>query len=71
MVYRDEGEVQLVKEAAQKITVPRVRVLRDQLYPVNVDNANRTAVLDTDGNILPGLAEALGLENEVNITKIA
>jgi len=71
VVYRDEGEVQLVKEAAQKITVPRVRVLRDQLYPVNVDNANRTAVLDTDGNILPGLAEALGLENEVNITKIA
>ena len=38
---------------------------------MNVDNANRTAVLDADGNILLGLAEALGLENEVNITKIA
>lgn len=71
VVCRDEGEVQLVKEAAQKITVPGVRVLRDQLYPVKVDNANRTAVLDADGNILPGVAEALGTENEVNIAKIA
>ena len=71
VVCRDEGEVQLVKEAAQKITVPRVRVLRDQLYPVKIDNANRTAVLDVDGNILPGMAEALGTENEVSIAKIA
>lgn len=71
VVCRDEGEVQLVKGAAQKITVPGVRVLRDQLYPVRVDNANRSAVLDADGNILPGVAEALGAENEVNIAKIA
>jgi hypothetical protein len=71
VICRDEGEVQLVKEAAQKITVPGVRVLRDQLYPVRVDNANRTAVLDADGNILPGAVEALGAENEVNIAKIA
>ena len=45
--------------------------MRDQLYPVKVDNANRTAVLDVDRNILPGIAEALGTENEVNIVKIA
>ena len=71
VICRDEGEVQLVKEAAEKISVPGVRVLRDQLYPVRVDNANRTAVLDADGNILPGAAEALGTENDVNIAKIA
>ncbi|EAQ84441.1 hypothetical protein CHGG_08455 [Chaetomium globosum CBS 148.51] len=71
VICRDEGEVQLVKEAAVKISVPGVRVLRDQLYPVRVDNANRTAVLDADGNILPGAAEALGTENDVNIAKIA
>jgi hypothetical protein len=71
VICRDEVEVQLVKEAAQKISVPGVRVLRDQLYPVRVDNANRTAVLDAEGNILPGTAEALGRENEVNIAKIA
>jgi hypothetical protein len=71
VICRDEGEVQLVKEAAEKMTISGVRVLRDQLYPVRVDNANRTAVLDADGNILPGAAEALGAENEVNIAKIA
>jgi hypothetical protein len=71
VIYRDESEVALVKEAAQKIPVPGVRVLRDQLYPVRIDNANRTAVLDAEGNILPGAAEALGRENEVNIAKIA
>jgi hypothetical protein len=71
VICRDEGEVQLVKEAAQKISVSGVRVLRDQLYPVRVDNANRTAVLDANGNLLPGVIEALGAENEVNIAKIA
>jgi uncharacterized coiled-coil protein SlyX len=71
VICRDESETQLVKEAAQKISVPGVRVLRDQLYPVRVDNANRTAVLDADGNLLPGAMEALGTENEVNIAKIA
>lgn len=71
VVCRDESEVKMVKDAAQKITVQGVRVLRDQLYPVRIDNANRTAVLDTEGNILPGAMEALGTENGVNIAKIA
>ena len=71
LICRDETEFQLVKEAAQKTAVLGVRVLGDQLYPVRVDNANRTAVLDTDGNILPGAAEVLGKENEVDIAKIS
>ena len=45
--------------------------MRDQLYLVKVDNANRIAVFNIDGNILLGVAEALGIENEVNIAKIA
>ena len=71
VICRNEAEFKLVKEVAQKIVVTGARVLRDQLYPVKVDNANRTAVLDMDGNILPGVVEALGKENEVNIAKIA
>ncbi|EAQ84612.1 predicted protein [Chaetomium globosum CBS 148.51] len=70
VVCRDENETRIVKDAAQKITVPGVRVLRDQLYPVRIDNANRTAVLDAEGNVLPGAMEALGTENDVNIAKI-
>jgi hypothetical protein len=68
---RDEAELQLVKEAAQKTAADGARVMRDQLYPVKVDNANRSAVLDAQGKVLPGAAEELGKENEVNIAKIA
>ena len=46
-------------------------MLRDQLYPVKVDNANRTAVLDQDGEILLRAAEALGKENNVSRAKMA
>jgi Zinc knuckle len=68
---RDEAELQRVKEAAQKVAAEGARVLRDQLYPVKVDNANRSAVLDAHGKVLPGAAEVLGKENDVNIAKIA
>lgn len=68
---RDEAELQWVKEAVQKTAAEGARVLRDQLYPVKVDNANRSAVLDAEGKVLPGAAEVLGKENEVNIAKIA
>jgi hypothetical protein len=68
---RNEAELQKVKGAAQKAAVEGVRVLRDQLYPVKVNNANRTAVLHHEGKVLPGAAEVLGKENEVNIAKIA
>ncbi|KAH7472001.1 hypothetical protein FOMA001_g13208 [Fusarium oxysporum f. sp. matthiolae] len=70
VVCRDEAELQLVREAAERTMVKGVRVLGDQLYPVKVDGANRTAVLDSSGNILPGAAEALGKENEVTIAKM-
>ncbi|KJZ68662.1 hypothetical protein HIM_11947 [Hirsutella minnesotensis 3608] len=71
IVCRDEAELQMVKEAAQKTAVEGSRVMRDQLYPVRVDNANRTAVLDAEGDILPGAIEALSAENRVTIGKIS
>ncbi|KAJ3453213.1 hypothetical protein MRS44_018868 [Fusarium solani] len=70
VVCRNEAEMQLIREAAEKSVVKGARVLRDQLYPVKVDDANRTAVLDSSGNVLPGAAEALGKENEVTIAKM-
>ncbi|QGA14933.1 hypothetical protein EYB26_005087 [Talaromyces marneffei] len=71
VVCRHEDEMQQIKEAAQKIEIPGIRILRNQLYPVKIDNANRTAVLDADGNILSGTAEILGKENNVSIAKIS
>jgi hypothetical protein len=68
---RNETELQRVKKAAEKTVMIGARVLRDQLYPVKVDNANRIAILDQDGKPLPGITEALGKENDVHIAKIA
>jgi hypothetical protein len=68
---RDETELQLVKEATQKTAAPGLRVLRDQLYPFKIDNANRAAVLDQDGSIRSEAAEVFGKENEVRIAKMA
>jgi hypothetical protein len=57
---RDRAEHQLVKEAA-RVKAPRgTRVLRDELYPVKVDNVNRLAVLDQQGDYQAGVAEAFG-----------
>lgn len=68
---RDGCEFQRVKDAAQKTAIAGTRVLRDQLYPVKVDNANRTAILDKEGKVLPGAAHVVGKENDVSIAKIA
>jgi hypothetical protein len=46
-------------------------VLRDQLYPIKVDNANRTAILDNEGSLISGAVEMLGKENDVKIAKVA
>jgi hypothetical protein len=68
---RDEDELRLVKEATQKTAAPGVRVMRDQLYPVKIDNANRTAILNQDGSIRSEAAEVFGKENGVRIAKMA
>lgn len=68
---RNETEMARVKEVAQKSVVAGARVLRDQLYPVKVDNANRTAVLEENGELRPGVIEMLEKENEVKIATLA
>jgi hypothetical protein len=70
VICRDEAEMQLVKQTAEKTAVKSARVLRGQLFPVKVDGANRTAVLDSKVDILPQAMEALGKENEVTIANI-
>lgn len=49
----------------------RANVQRVEVAAQRIDNANRTAVLDADSTFLPRAAEALGAENEVNITRVA
>ncbi|KAM5353470.1 hypothetical protein ACJ41O_000120 [Fusarium nematophilum] len=71
VIGRNEEELNRIKAIIEAKKAPGARVLRDQLYPVKVDNINRTAVLDHEGKVLPGAMEALGQENEVQIAKMA
>ena len=68
---RDESELARVKEVVEKTKAVGSRVLRDQWYPVKVDNACRTAVLDEHGELRTGVVEMLEKENEVSIAKIS
>jgi hypothetical protein len=68
---RDEAEQQLVKQVAESKIALGVRVLRDELFPIKVDNVNRLAVLDGNGQIRAGAAEAFSQENETTVAKIA
>ncbi|GKU14980.1 unnamed protein product, partial [Fusarium langsethiae] len=55
VAYRDEAEHQRIKQAVEKAKLAAgVRVLRDELYPVKVDNVKRTAVLEETGEIRLG-----------------
>ena len=71
IIGRNEEEGKKIKDIVEAKKTPSTRVLRDQLYLVKVDKVNRTAVIDYEGKVLPGAAEALGQENEVQIAKLA
>ena len=71
IIGRNEEEVKKIEDIIEAKKTPGARVIRDQLYPVKVDNVNRTAVLDHEGKVLPGATEALGQENDVQIAKLA
>jgi hypothetical protein len=71
VLCQNEEEKQLIKEAVEKIPVRGLRLLRDQWYPLRIDNVNRTAVLDNLGNIKEGSIDTFNKENDVQIAKIA
>jgi hypothetical protein len=68
---REESELARVKEVAEKTKAVGSRVLRDQWYPIKVDNACRTAVLDKNGEVRAGVTEMLEKENDVKIAKLS
>lgn len=68
---RDQQELQMIKDAAGKIIPKGARVLKDQLYPIKVDNARKDGILAEDGSLLAGITESLGKENEASVAKVA
>ncbi|KIW35909.1 uncharacterized protein PV06_11781 [Exophiala oligosperma] len=60
----------MVKLAVGTKAAPGVRILRDELYPIKVDNVNRLAVLNEHGDIRAGATETFGQENGTTVAKI-
>ncbi|KJZ68779.1 hypothetical protein HIM_11823 [Hirsutella minnesotensis 3608] len=67
---RDEAEQQMMKRLVGAKLTRGARILRDELYPIKVDNVNRIGVLDEEGGIRTGAAEVFGKENDTQIAKI-
>lgn len=72
VLCQDEHELQVVKAAAEKglRQTQGVRILRDQLYPIKVDNVNKAEVINPNGTIKDGAANALGEENQADVAKL-
>ena len=70
VLCRSEEELDIVKQAANTTAVEGTRILRDQLYPVKVDNVRANAVL-FGGNIREDLIARLNDSNNTQISKVS
>ena len=61
----------MVKRAVETKIIAGIRVLRDELYPIKIDNVNRLAVLNESGEIRSGATETFDQENDATIAKMA
>ncbi|KAG7001224.1 Retrovirus-related Pol polyprotein from type-1 retrotransposable element R1 [Fusarium oxysporum f. sp. conglutinans] len=68
---RDESEHEIVKRIAETKLAPGPRILRDDLYPIRVDNVSRIAVLNERNEVRTEVTEMLGRENDTEVGKIA
>jgi hypothetical protein len=64
VIRRDEAELHMVREAALVADMSEAMILRERLYLVKINGANRSAVLDSNRNLLPGVVEAFGQETK-------
>ena len=71
VIRKDEEELEKVKKAAEATLLEGARVLRDQLYPVKVDNSRADTILKPDGKLKDNVLEGLGEENNTKVAKVA
>ncbi|EXK77636.1 hypothetical protein FOQG_17656 [Fusarium oxysporum f. sp. raphani 54005] len=60
VICRNEAELHMVREAALGADMRGAKILKQRLYPVKVNGANRSAVLDSIDNLLAGVTEEFG-----------
>ena len=71
ILCRKEEEFKNVKPATVAIATQGARVLRDQLYPVKINNARVDAILMPDGSLKPNAASEIAEENNTEPAKVA
>ena len=54
----------------EKVTVSDLRVFRDQLYLIKVNNVCKDSVFFTEKLLLSGIIESLRKKNEISVTKM-
>ncbi|KAJ5737222.1 uncharacterized protein N7483_002347 [Penicillium malachiteum] len=60
----------LVKKVVEEKIGVGARVLRDELYPIKVDNVNKASMLDENGEIRTEATVAFSEENKTTVAKI-
>ena len=71
VLCRTEQEHKQVKEALEKVKPAGTKVLRDQLFPVRLDNVPARAILNAEGQVRPEAAREIEEEEGCQIAKIA
>ena len=67
VVCRNESEQDMVKKTIEE-KLPAARILDDCYHRIRVDGVSRTAILDEEGNDLPGVAALLSMANDTEVS---
>ncbi len=60
----------MIKKVIKKIIVSDLRMLRDQLYFIKVDNVHKDSILFTEKLLLSEIIKSLRKKNEVLVIKM-
>ena len=71
ILCRSEKELDIVKNAATTVVTEGARILRDQLYPIKVNNARTDAVLLPSGELREDIVSALNDGNDTQVAKVS
>ena len=71
ILCRSEAELEIVKQATSATVVEGARIIRDQLYPIKVNNARTDAVLQPNGEITERALTALSNSNNTQVAKLS
>jgi len=67
---RDVQEIKMIKKVTEKIIINDLRMFRDQLYLIKINNAHKNDVLFIEKLLLSEIIKLLRKKNEILVTKM-